>query len=100
MNAKERVETAVRNILSGNNGCGTLAKAAAEADATYFERAIMPVVEAYEEELKAEKIQRARLLKEIEQKRFALEMVISNLGQHINGEIRKAVEIGLPGRQF
>ncbi len=51
--AQERIKTAVSNIMSGDNRCGTLAQAVTQKDRSYFERAVSPIVQAYEEEAAA-----------------------------------------------
>ena len=48
--AKERIEVAVDNIMSGVNNCGTLANAALYEDKDYFHNAIVPVVAVYDAE--------------------------------------------------
>lgn len=99
MNAKERIDTAVRNILSGNNGCGTLANAAMQGNAEYFAKAIQPVVDTYEQELAEVRQQRDYANRVIEMKRFALEMVVSNITLP-EGPVKEAVKTAIPGRQF
>lgn len=92
--ALERIDTAVRNILAGDNACGTLANAVQRRDADYFRRAVEPVVRAYEEEAADLRKQRALLLKDVENKRFALEMVVSNF-PHLPPQIADAVNAAL-----
>lgn len=76
---KERVDTAVRNILSGQNNCSTLAKAAASGNGQYFYNAIAPVAAVYASELKDMAKQRDYYSADSESKRFALESIISNM---------------------
>lgn len=99
MNAQERIDTAVRNILSGNNGCGTLARAAMDGDREYFSLAVRPVVDAYEQELAATRQQRDYANRDNEIKRFALETVVSNLTLP-EGPVKDAVKRALPNRDF
>jgi len=99
MNAKERIKTAVDNIMSGNNGCGTLAHAAIQADREYFEKAIAPVVQAYEEEIAAIRQQRDYANRDNEIKRFALESVASNIPLP-EGDTKNAIRAALPNRQI
>lgn len=99
----ERLETAVRNIMSGDNVCGTLANAAYNNDHEYFRRAIAPVVDAYEEEAAALAKQRDDALKDIEAKRFALEFIAQNIGgsvQIAEPAIMDAIRTALPGRRI
>lgn len=99
----ERLETAVRNIMSGDNACGTLANAAYNNDHDYFRRAIAPVVDAYEEEAAALAKQRDDALKDAEAKRYALEFIAQNIGgsvQIAEPAIVDAMRKALPGRRI
>ena len=93
---QERLETAVNNIMSGGNACGTLANAALSGDSGYFRGMIRPVVEAYEEE-KAHLIrERDYLSKSDEVRRFALESVLSNMDIPA-GPVMDAIARTMPG---
>lgn len=99
--AIDRLETAVRNIMSGDNACGTLANAAYNNDHDYFRRAIAPVVNAYEQEAADLRRQRDDILKDAEAKRYALEFIAQNLGgsvQIAEPAIVDAIRQALPGR--
>ena len=93
---KDRLETAVNNIMSGDNRCGTLANAAYNSDRDYFRRAVRPVVVTYEEEAEELRRQRDFLLRDIEEKRFALESVLANLAVP-TGPVRDAMTRAMPG---
>ena len=75
---RDRVATAVRNILSGNQACGTLDKAAQAGDAAYFEKMIAPVMATYAAEMRELRMQRDAILELSEQRRQALAFVESN----------------------
>lgn len=89
--AKERIDTAVRNILSGDNACGTLANAVQKRDASYFWRAVAPLAQAYEEEAAAIAAQRQAALDEAGKCRYALEIIIANGGNLRLPEVNAAV---------
>lgn len=76
---KEREDTIIRNIMSGQNGCGTLAAAAMNGDDEYFRRCVMPILDAYEQEAAALRQQRQEALETAEKRRQALEYAVSNL---------------------
>ena len=76
--AQDRLETAVRNILSGRNACDALKRAVDAGDAGYFLRAIAPVVAVYEAEAAVIREQRQAALADAETKRQALEYIASN----------------------
>lgn len=92
----DRVETAVRNIMSGDNTCGTLATAAYNGDHEYFRRAIRPIVDAYDGEIAALRQQRDAALADATDKRFALEAVVANLAIP-DGVIMDILRKALPG---
>lgn len=96
--AKERLETAVRNILGNDNFCGTLANAVQKRDADYFRRAVAPVVKVYEEEGAALRTQLAEERIKVEDFRFALESVVANM-RIVNPDVKVAVERAL-GRKI
>ena len=95
--AQERIDTVVRNIISGDNVCGTLANAVQKRDADYFRRAVAPVIRVYEEEAAAIRRQRDAASADAEGKRQTLEMVASNLAIH-NPDVKAAVERALGRR--
>lgn len=92
---EERVETVVRNIMSGDNVCGTLANAALNSDTDYFRRAVQPVVDVYESEASLLRKQRDDALRDAEAKRFALESILSNMAIP-PGPARDAVARAMP----
>lgn len=85
----EREDTIIRNILSGDNQCGTLQTAVANKDHEYFRRACHGSLAAYEDEARGYRIQRDGILKESEQRRQALEYVAANV--QLTGEAAKIV---------
>lgn len=97
--ANERLETAVRNIMSGNQDCGTLANAALNGDGDYFRQMVKPVVDIYEQEAAELRRQRDSALHDAESKRFALEMVASNVSS-LPSSVKAAIEKALPGRRI
>ena len=78
-NFSEEALLIARNILSGNNACETLPKAAAANDASYFAAAAEPVLAVRRDEFQQVRKQRDTALKEVEKLRFALESVVQNL---------------------
>lgn len=96
--AMDRLETAVNNIMSGNNSCGTLANAALSGDRDYFRAMVAPLVVVYEDEAEALRKQRDDALRDVEAKRFALESVLSNMTIP-PGPARDAVARAMPGYQ-
>lgn len=92
---EERIETVVRNIMSGDNVCGSLVKAAADRDQDYFRRAVAPMADVYDAEISLIRKQRDDALKDVEAKRFALESVLSNLDIPF-GPVRDAVARAMP----
>ena len=99
----ERLEMAVRNIMSGNNACGTLAKAVANGNADYFRQMLRPVIDVFEQEAAELRRQRTEALHDAETKRFALEFIASNLGGSVaisEPAIVDAIRKALPGRKI
>lgn len=95
----DRVATAVDNIISGDNACGTLQNAAAKGDRTYFEQMIRPVMQTYAEEAAELRRQRDATLRDNEAKRFALESVAANIAAaDIPPGTKDAIAKALPGR--
>lgn len=90
---EERIETVVRNIMSGDNGCGTLAHAAQTGDRGYFRRCVRPVLDVYESEADALRAQRREALDLSEKRRQALEYLVANLA--IPPAMRAVVEPAL-----
>ncbi len=90
---QERVETVVRNIMSGDNGCGTLAHAVQTGDRGYFRRCVRPVLDVYESEAASLRAQRQEALDLSEKRRQALEYLVSNLA--IPPAMRATVEPAL-----
>ena len=95
----DRLEAAVRNILSGGNACGTLLEAARRGDGGYFRQMIAPFFFTYEQEADALRRQRDDALRDAETKRFALEMAASNLDID-SPDVRAAFAQALPGRKL
>ena len=93
----ERLEIAVNNIMSGNNACGTLAKAAQAGDREYFRAMLAPILATYDQEAVELRKQRDDALRDAEAKRFALEMVASNVDID-NPDVITAIKRALPGR--
>lgn len=96
---KERVDTIIRSIFSGNNACSTLFNAVESGDGQYFYNAIAPTITVYEHERIMKDNTIKRYLHEIEKKRFALESIltyidINTIPEHCRDAIREA----LPGR--
>lgn len=77
---QDRLESAVRSIMSGNNHCGTLANAAMQGDADYFRKMIAPSFGVYEREAEELRQQRNAALRDSESMRFALESIVQNMG--------------------
>jgi hypothetical protein len=94
--AKTRLETAVSNIMSGDNNCGTLANAALNGDSDYFRDKIRPVVAVYEQEAEDLRQQRDAANRDVELKRFALESILSNMDIPA-GPVKDAVARAMPG---
>lgn len=92
---QERIETVVRNIMSGDNTCATLTNAALNSDDEYFRKAVAPMAEVYEAEISLLRKQRDDALRDAENKRFALESVLSNLDLPV-GPVREAVARAMP----
>jgi hypothetical protein len=98
--AQERLETSVRNIMSGDNNCGTLANAALNGDGDYFRRMIAPVIDVYEREAAELRQLRDAASRDAEDKRFALEFIAQNLGGSVlitEPAIIAAIRKALPG---
>lgn len=76
---KERIETTVRNIMSGNNECGTLSDAVVAGDGEFFRRMVYPSLYIYDQELHDMRNQRDKYSKAEEEKRQALEYVVQNI---------------------
>lgn len=95
----ERLEMAVRNIMSGNNACGTLAKAVQNGDASYFAKMLEPIFRVYEDENAAACALRDAALRDAEAKRFALESILANV-PNIPGNLREPLEKAMPGHPF
>lgn len=68
-----------RNILSGNNVCGTLQKAVTAADHSYFAAAAEPILKVKRDEIEHVREQRDKARSEAEKFRFALELMVQNL---------------------
>lgn len=94
---KERTEMIVRNIMSGDNNCGTLATAVANGGTDYFYNAAVPVIAAYDAELADIRKQRDDALKAVENLRFHMEGIASNL--HDMATVKNHVMVALPGRR-
>ena len=92
---QERLETAVNSIMSGDNTCGTLVNAALNSDRDYFREKIRPVVDVYEDEAAALRKQRDDALRDVNDKRFALESVLSNLDIPA-GPVKDAIARAMP----
>lgn len=74
----ERTAVAVRNILSGENACGTLVGADGAVNKEHLDRSIRVVLQTYEDEKNELLGDRARISRESEERRQALELVYSN----------------------
>ncbi len=90
---KEREDAVVNSIMSGNNACGTLARAAAAGDAEFFRRAVRPTILVYEDEARMLREQRDSALRECERRRQALEFVAGNLT--LSGDVAAVVGAAL-----
>lgn len=78
----ERTVTAIKNILSGDNACGTLIGPNGRINAEHLDRSIRPVLHTYEAEAEMLRADRARISRESEERRHTLELIYSNcLGQ-------------------
>lgn len=98
---QDRINAVIRNILSGNNNCSTLAKACYEGNGQYFYNAIAPIVAVYASELADMTRQRNEYSKEYELKRYALESVMSNIPKiNVSQNVIDAVEAAMPGRKW
>lgn len=93
----DRVETAVRNIMSGSNACGTLKAAVEKGNADYFREMIEPILQVYEDEADDLRKQRDDALVDAEAKRQALEIILSNVTID-NPVVLSAIRKALPGR--
>ena len=76
---KDREDTIIRNIQSGNNHCGTLAAAVTNGDDEYFRECVRPILAAYEDEAAALRQQRQEALETAEKRRQVLEYLVANL---------------------
>jgi len=92
---EERVEAAVRSILSGVNSCNTLIEAAVKPDADYFRCPIRAGMAVYEDEKQQLIKDRDIALRDAELKRYALEMVVSNCDIS-NPMVKEALRSALP----
>lgn len=98
---QERIDTAVRNILSGNNNCGTLKNAVDTGNGTYFYNAIAPIAAVYASELEDMTKQRNELSIDNERKRFALESIISNMSPNdFPDSVARVIMQAMPGRHW
>lgn len=93
--AQDRIETAVRSIMSGNNACGTL-QSAVTGNGDYFRQAIAPVIQVYDDELKQAQRDQMYASRDAEFKRQALESVISNI-QNLPPDVFSAIARAMPG---
>ncbi len=76
---KEYTQTLVRNILSGNNVCGSLRKAVEKMDPDYFEKMAAPVVERLVSQITQAESERDKANSARSQAQFALETFVQNL---------------------
>ena len=74
----ERTATAVRNIVSGENDCGTLIGKDGRVNQAHLDQSIRGVMQTYEDEAEMLRADRARISAESEERRQALECVYSN----------------------
>jgi len=98
----ERENAIVNGIMSGQNACGTLQKATADGTLEEFLRLMVrPTLMVCAEEA-AQKDHDVRAAStDAENKRFALEFVVQNLGGSVqidNPAIVEAIKRALPGR--
>lgn len=99
--AQERINTVVRNILSGNNNCSTLAKACSSGNGQYFYNAVSPAIAVYASELADMTKQRDNLSVDCEAKRFALESIMSNIdAKELAPSVADAIRKAMPGRHW
>ncbi len=77
--AEEYAWAIARNILSGNNTCGTLQKAIERNDSTYFIKMAIPVIDALVSQLRQAETERDKTNAANSQTRFLLETIVQNL---------------------
>jgi hypothetical protein len=97
----ERTATIVRNIVSGNNACGTLIDAQGRLNTAFVAEAVRPAVQVCIEEANMLRRDNDALRRDIEAKRFALEFIAANLDGSVkiaDPAITDAIKRALPGR--
>lgn len=94
---EERIIAITNSILSGDNECGTIAKALQDGTlGDFIQQMIRPTLEIYEDEYNQLRAENDRLSRENQNKRFALECVLSN--EVIDNPVTKqAVKAAMPG---
>lgn len=91
----ERTAVAIRNILSGDNACGTLVGKDGKVNAEHLERSIRPVIQVGEDEKNMIRAERARVSQESEDRRQCLDLIHANavglLPREIADRLRKVL---------
>lgn len=84
--AIDLTNTAVRNIMSGNNCCDKIRKAADANDGSYFSEKIFPVMATVADELETAWGEMHKASAAANAPKHALQAILSNLGAsvHIN----------------